>query len=304
MPPSNPLQSDYSRFRRMLLAEWLRPETVFALPSRSAQALRAAAGQDFFHRILHGKAHSIAPAPCSYLALARPQFLKKFCDQIAHHGRPISRGRSNVIDRPNLRDRGFPRQSQQRRIDSPFLSAVVLFPPNEAAPAQHFPTRCGRLRLRRQRSRPSRRDADFGNGLRVARSDFAGIGKMFGKSPRQANRSNQFIRRKFRLLVTGMKVLVRHPPLAANGHQNEFSLVRQQRGQGIRGRRCIDDVAAERAAILVRNAAGPGRSMGQQRKLTLHNLMLAQIGVGASGADANFVRQRLQYAAALEDSRC
>ena len=142
--------------------------------------------------------------------LARAQLLEKFCDQIPHHRRSISRGGSNIVDRLNLRDCRFFRQSQQRRIDR--LSCHQSFRFRQPNRNRRNTSQCDADIFDHATGAPAqRRDAHFGNGLRVARSNFTRVSKMSGKSPRQANRPNQFIRRQFRLLVTGMKVPDREP---------------------------------------------------------------------------------------------
>ena len=58
-------------------------------------------------------------------------------------------------------------------------------------------------------------------------------------------------------LVAGVKARVRNPARAALGDQLQLGVVDQQRGRRIGGGRGVGDVAAQRAAVLGGDAAGP-----------------------------------------------
>ena len=99
------------------------------------------------------------------------------------------------------------------------------------------------------------------------------------KSPWQADRADQFIGRELHLLVVRVKVRVRHAPFAARRNENQFRFVGQQRGKRIRRGRSIHDIAAERAAILVRDSAGPARRASQQRKFATATISFSRRSV-------------------------
>src|ERR1700722_200848 len=118
--------------------------------------------------------------------------------------------------------------------------------------------------------------AELGDGLGVARADFAGISMIGSKSRLQRNAGDDLIGRQPGLLVAGMEIAVRNAPWAARRNQQQFGIIAQQGGKGIGSGRGVDDVAAKRAAVLVGNAAGPGSRTGKQRELSRHHGMICQ----------------------------
>src|SRR5260370_40620374 len=76
-----------------------------------------------------------------------------------------------------------------------------------------------------------RGNAYFRNGLSIASSHLSRIVKIPRKPSSEADGSNQLIGRQLHLLVIRVEAEVRHPALAANRHQNQFSLLDQQSRQ-------------------------------------------------------------------------
>ena len=303
MPPSNRLHSDCARFRRTLPAEPFSSSNGLRAAIPAAQAFEPQHGRISFAASSDGR--RFQRASTSLMSSARP--------------RPAS---------PEIPPRDCPplppdisRSIEYRRsAESPptavFLAKAssdgsISFPvtirsvsANRSGTGATLPTAMRTSSTIPPAQPPQRRNAHLGNRLRVARSNFARIGKCTRKSPREAYGPNQFIGGQFRLLVTRVKILVRHAPLATNRDQNKLSLVRQQRGQRIGRRRGVHDIAAERAAILVGNSAGPARSARQQRELSLHRPRARADRCTCIQRQCEFRPARLQCAAAREDSRC
>ena len=96
---------------------------------------------------------------------------------------------------------------------------------------------------------------------------------------------NELVCREVHLLVAGVEAVVRHAPRSADRDQLELRVVDQQRGRRVRGRRAVRDVAAERAAVLRRDAAGLGRRPRQQRKLRTEDRVREHLRVGRERAE-------------------
>src|ERR1041384_3075109 len=117
------------------------------------------------------------------------------------------------------------------------------------------------------------RKTNLRDRLRFACADFAVIGFEIAGRAWQAYAREQFIRPDVHLLIAGMKLRVRQQARAACGDEFEFGVIDEQRGRRIGGGRSVDDVAAERAAILDGNAARLARRRAEQRKLAPHRLV-------------------------------
>ena len=217
------------------------------------------------------------------------QALEKLLQQIARDMEPVSGAGTNVIDGSDLRFQRLPGFANQCRTPRPaqqhfFCPAQPQRRDRHAADGQPhvFDLVVGDFAQRSQ--------AELGDGLRIARADLARVRVVVGKSRLQRDGGDDLIGSQPGLLVAGMELDIGHAPCAASGNQQQFGLVDHQRGKGIGGGRCVHDVAAEGAAVLVGNAAGPGGRAGEQGKLLRYQRMISQVGVGASGADDQLLR--------------
>src|SRR5580698_5869139 len=110
-----------------------------------------------------------------------------------------------------------------------------------------------------------------------------------GKTRLQHDRLDNLIGGQPSLLVTGVELCIGDAPGTASGNQHQLGLVNHQRGKGIGGWRCVHNVAAEGAAVLIGDAAGPGSSAGKKWKLLGYLGMASEVGVGAPRANDQFM---------------
>ena len=260
MLPSSPIVRDCARFRPTQPEARLRSRAVFVPPLPRAQARIRSRAESCSTASSDGRQIPSLPdislgVPCTrHSADSRTQ--RQDCQRRPSDISPLIECHRSA-------------GSQQLRPFSPKARDRHRWP----SPAQLVPSLLRRIgtgatlpsAMRTSSITPSRKatqsgDAHFGDRLRIAGSDFPRMMKISRKSPRQANGLNQLIGRQLHLFVAGVKVDVRHAALAPHRNKNQFCFVSQQRRQRVGGRRCVDDVAAERSSILIRDSAGPARS--------------------------------------------
>src|SRR5258708_11956963 len=173
---------------------------------------------------------SNVPARHSWASTFGLQLPEKLGDEIRCHRGAISRGRTNIVNRLDLRTGGFSGGLQKRWCDR--------FPDQQ-------PLRFGQAKRNgrnasqsdahvfdRAAGEPAQsRDAHFRNRLRVSRTGLSRVREIIGESPRETHGPNQLIRAELHLLVTGVKDSVGYPALTTCRDQDELRLVYKRRGK-------------------------------------------------------------------------
>src|SRR5947208_7086023 len=87
-----------------------------------------------------------------------------------------------------------------------------------------------------------------------------------------------------------MEIAVGKGAAASGGDDGKFGIISQESGRRIRCRRGVDNIAAERAAVLVGDAASPAGGLGEDREFVSNDGVFAYISESAARANDNRIR--------------
>src|SRR3954447_1571745 len=87
-----------------------------------------------------------------------------------------------------------------------------------------------------------------------------------------------------------MEIAIGQGAAASGRDKRNFGIISQQSGRRIRGRRSIDNIAADRPAVLVGNRPSPTGRLGEDREFVSNDGVFAYISESAARADDDRIR--------------
>ena len=132
------------------------------------------------------------------------------------------------------------------------------------------------------------RHRDLGDGLGLALPQ-AQEGAAHARAPRDAHAEDQLVAGEHRSARPGEELGDGHLAPRRHRHQLHHRVGGVERGHGVRGRRCVGQVAAERPAVPDLRPAHHRARRGQGGREARHRRRRHHLGVGGGGADPEVV---------------